>query len=101
MTKKSMMADANARYTCVICGRKFTGWGHNPEPCVKYEAGRACSDCNGTIVVPIRIVGTQDREKAQALIDELQKRIGQQPEADKSEKVKNAIRKFYAEGVIE
>lgn len=39
--------------TCVICGKSFKGWGHNPAPI--YKEGKACTDCNLNLVVPVRI----------------------------------------------
>lgn len=39
--------------TCCICGKRFKGYGHNPEP-VKTE-GRCCDECNKTIVIEARI----------------------------------------------
>ena len=38
---------------CCICGKTFTGWGHNPYP-VKTE-GECCSECNMQCVVPARL----------------------------------------------
>lgn len=34
--------------TCVICGKKFEGWGNNPAP-VK-DHGRCCDECNWTVI---------------------------------------------------
>ena len=41
--------------TCVICGGRYDGLGHNPEP---FGAGtdRCCEDCNDFYVTPVRIV---------------------------------------------
>ena len=44
---------------CDICGEgieiEISGWteGHNAEPAVK--DGRCCSDCNMTVVIPLRL----------------------------------------------
>lgn len=38
---------------CCICGKTFTGWGHNPYP-VKSD-GECCSECNMQRVVPARL----------------------------------------------
>ena len=38
---------------CCICGKKFYGYGNNPEP-VK-SSGYCCDDCNEKYVVPARI----------------------------------------------
>jgi hypothetical protein len=37
---------------CSICGRPFTGYGHNAWP---VNAGRCCEECNVTVVIPARI----------------------------------------------
>lgn len=48
----------NQPMKCSICGgpieREFTGWagGHNAAP---VNDGRCCSDCNWTIVIPVRL----------------------------------------------
>lgn len=39
--------------TCCICGKKFIGWGNNPEPVKKF--GECCNDCNSNVVIPARI----------------------------------------------
>ena len=38
--------------TCCICGKKFDGWGNNPEP-VKSD-GECCDYCNWNVVIPAR-----------------------------------------------
>lgn len=58
------MNKAQERHTCVICGRAFTGWGHNPEPVKEFEEGRACSDCNAMVVIPERIKRIQRNPNA-------------------------------------
>ncbi len=35
-------------HDCVLCGSKFTGYGHNPEPLA--ESGRCCDSCNDDVV---------------------------------------------------
>jgi len=40
---------------CILCGEPYEGMGHNPEPLVSYDAGRACGTCNDTQVIPARI----------------------------------------------
>ena len=39
---------------CLICGKKFTGWGNNPWPVE--ESGECCDECNINKVVPARIL---------------------------------------------
>jgi hypothetical protein len=45
---------------CVICGKKFTGLGHNQAPVVMPSSQvwepdrRCCLECNGTKVIPMR-----------------------------------------------
>ncbi len=34
--------------TCVICGKKFEGWGNNPYPLAK--EGLCCDECNFKVV---------------------------------------------------
>ena len=41
--------------TCCICGKKFDGWGNNPEP-VK-SSGECCDECNMNYVLSARIFG--------------------------------------------
>ena len=41
---------------CCFCGAHIEGWGNNPEPLIKDEDARCCDDCNGTIVLPIRLL---------------------------------------------
>tara|TARA_R100001460_G_scaffold75380_1_gene116508 strand:+ start:568 stop:813 length:246 start_codon:yes stop_codon:yes gene_type:complete len=35
-------------HDCVLCGIKFRGYGHNPEPLA--EKGRCCDSCNDDVV---------------------------------------------------
>ena len=51
---------------CSICRLEFHGYGHNPEPILKYE-DRCCEICNQLVVVPIRIFGFQHPEAAAIL----------------------------------
>lgn len=47
---------------CVICGRKFSGYGNNADPVAK---GECCDDCNVNVVVPARIrMIYADRERS-------------------------------------
>lgn len=38
----------NEKYTCVICGKEFVGYGNNPYP-IK-EDGRCCDICNLKVI---------------------------------------------------
>ena len=38
--------------TCCLCGKRFLGYGNNPDP-LKRE-GRCCDDCNKALVIPAR-----------------------------------------------
>ena len=40
---------------CILCGRIYSGWGHNPEPVVPFEKGRCCESCNTIKVIPTRV----------------------------------------------
>lgn len=40
-------------YRCCICGKKFEGYGNNPEPLM--EHGECCDECNWMYVIPKRI----------------------------------------------
>ena len=42
------------KYTCVICGKEFKGYGNNVAPIKK--AGVCCNRCNIKYVIPMRIV---------------------------------------------
>lgn len=53
---------------CVICGGSLddgSSWkhGHNPAPVT--DKGRACSDCNTTVVIPVRIARMRLWEREQ------------------------------------
>jgi len=41
--------------TCVLCGKKFVGWGNNPEPLKPWSEGVCCDECNVFKVIPERI----------------------------------------------
>lgn len=41
--------------TCCICGKKFKGEGHNPDPVKPFDAGRCCDYCNVVYVNMARI----------------------------------------------
>jgi hypothetical protein len=45
---------------CCICGRPFTGWGHNPWPI--REDGECCDECNYSLVVPARIALATEKD---------------------------------------
>jgi hypothetical protein len=34
---------------CVICNKKFTGYGHNPDPIS--TKGRCCDECNKVVIL--------------------------------------------------
>lgn len=40
---------------CSICGRMFSGYGHNPEPVKRWIDGSCCGECNIKYVIPARI----------------------------------------------
>jgi len=42
-------------HVCILCGRRFSGWGNNPEPVAHYSEGLACDTCNRERVVPTRL----------------------------------------------
>jgi hypothetical protein len=45
---------------CSICGRTYTGYGHNAQP---VNDGYCCDDCLMTIVLPRRVRDLQGREQ--------------------------------------
>jgi hypothetical protein len=48
---------------CSICGKAFTGHGHNAQP---FNDGRCCDDCNESAVVPalfLRIGAAEKKAK--------------------------------------
>ena len=50
---------------CVICGKKYSGYGNNADPVAK---GECCDDCNLKVVVPARIkqiYGSQNERSKQ------------------------------------
>ena len=40
---------------CPICNKSFNGYGHNPEPVLRWIDGACCDECNVSIVIPARI----------------------------------------------
>jgi hypothetical protein len=46
------MTELDELKRCSICGRTYTGWGHNAQP---VNDGCCCDECNVTIVLPRRI----------------------------------------------
>ena len=38
---------------CIICGKEAGEYGNNPAPIT--EVGRCCDECNGRLVVPLRL----------------------------------------------
>jgi hypothetical protein len=45
---------------CIICRRKFKGYGNNAEPII---TGRCCDECDNKIVIPFRIRATMALEQ--------------------------------------
>lgn len=43
-----------AKHKCVLCKKKFFGFGNNAQPLKK---GLCCDDCNLTKVIPARLGG--------------------------------------------
>ena len=48
---------------CCICGKKITGWGHNPYPVIRDENARCCDECNSKYVIRARILGLIEADK--------------------------------------
>ena len=46
---------------CCLCKKKYTDYGHNPNPLAKYPK-RCCEECNRTKVIPARLRGEGDWE---------------------------------------
>lgn len=42
--------------TCCLCGRKFDGFGHNPDPLHSDDESRCCDSCNTWKVIPARTI---------------------------------------------
>ena len=40
---------------CVLCGRRYTRYGCNPDPVAPIENGRCCHSCDRKLVYPARI----------------------------------------------
>lgn len=51
--KPAAPAEANV---CVLCGKTFMEFGNNPYPLATLDDGECCDDCNGTRVLPARIL---------------------------------------------
>jgi hypothetical protein len=45
---------------CVICGRRFSEFGHSAQP-VKH--GRCCNVCNDTYVIPARLAAARKQNE--------------------------------------
>jgi DNA-directed RNA polymerase subunit RPC12/RpoP len=66
------MGERMRKYTCVLCGGRFEGWGNNPAPIT--NRGRCCDNCNWKIVIPIRLLLSQLYEHREKLRELLEKR---------------------------
>ena len=53
--KKEKINEKDQKNFCVFCGGNVGKWGNNPEPLVDFDKGRACSDCNMSVVLPARL----------------------------------------------
>ena len=42
-------------HICCICGKRFIGYGNNPEPVKSFEEGVCCDECNKNVVIPARL----------------------------------------------
>ena len=47
-------------HICCICGKRFKGYGNNPEPAKTVEEGVCCNACNETVVMRARIEQIMD-----------------------------------------
>ena len=47
-------------HICCICGKRFKGYGNNPEPVKKFEDGVCCNECNESVVMTARIEKIMD-----------------------------------------
>ena len=54
------MPKEEEEHICCICGKRFKGYGNNPEPVKKIEEGVCCNECNETIVMRARIEQIMD-----------------------------------------
>ncbi|WP_146739507.1 hypothetical protein [Pseudoprevotella muciniphila] len=61
MEKVRITSELNKGHTCCICGRTFSGKGHNPAP-VRYD-GVCCGVCNVNVVLKERFRLAKEREK--------------------------------------
>ena len=41
---------------CCLCGREFSGHGHNPHPLSRNPVDRCCDNCNSEGVIPARLI---------------------------------------------
>ena len=51
---------------CAICGEKIIGLGNNPKP-LDYD-NPVCAICNIRYVIPARLSGFRDKDKARPII---------------------------------
>jgi hypothetical protein len=54
MTETNTTESAPAARQCSLCGRSFTGHGHNPAPLQSTDQP-CCDSCNATLVIPARL----------------------------------------------
>lgn len=66
------MKEVKEEHTCSLCGKKFKGYGNNPEPLATNEE-RCCDDCNIKYVVPARLYGFKDLETLKKALEILNK----------------------------
>lgn len=69
---KDIKEEAMKEHKCALCGKKFVGFGNNPEPLAKYEE-RCCDDCNTKYVIPARMYGFKDLETTKKALEALGK----------------------------
>jgi hypothetical protein len=63
--------------TCIICKKKFSGFGNNPYPLADLKDGQCCDHCDCIRVLPARLVA-QGFSRTQAnAIGEAQLRLRQ------------------------
>jgi hypothetical protein len=55
VAKERLARLPSIEHVCILCGRRFVGWGHNPEPIAPYVDGLACSTCNAERIIPTRL----------------------------------------------
>lgn len=49
------------KYKCVLCKKKFEGYGNNPKPL--FQKGLCCDMCNLIEVVPARLIEYQKQKE--------------------------------------